>query len=75
MEAGFVVIILLTAIIFTMVGMYIGKRKASRQNVQGILNVDCRDPESSPYLFLQLEVPVEDVIGKQQIVFDVHTIR
>ena len=41
---------------------------------QGVLNVNCIDPEDGPYLFLELTVPVEDVIGKKSVTFEVNVI-
>lgn len=74
MEAGFVALVILTAVICTMVGIHIGKRKAIRRDVQGVLNVDRGDSESSPYLFLQLTVPIEDVINRKQTTFVVNVL-
>lgn len=75
MEAGFVTLVILTAIICTVLGIHIGKRKAARQGVQGVLNIDCGDPEGNPYLFLQLEVPIEDVLSLKQAIFDVRLLK
>lgn len=75
MEAGFVALLILTAIVCTVVGMHIGKKKTIRQDIKGVLNVDCSDPESNPYLFLQLEVPIEDVINLKQASFVVHVLK
>ena len=75
MEAGFVVALILTVIICTVVGIHIGKRNAIRRDIQGVLNVDCGDPEGSPYLFLQLEVPIEDVVSLKQATFVVHVLK
>ena len=74
MEAGFVALVILTAVICTMVGIHIGKRKTIRRDVQGVLNVDRGDSESSPYLFLQLTVPIEDVINRKQTAFVVNVL-
>lgn len=75
MEAGFVALVFLTAIVCMIVGVHIGKRKAVRQDIQGVLNVDCGDPESNPYLFLQLEVPIEDVLSLKQATFVVRVLK
>ena len=75
MEAGFVVALILTAIICTVVGIHIGKRKAIHRDVQGVLNVDCGDPEGSPYLFLQLEVPIEEIVNLKQATFVVNVLK
>lgn len=75
MEAGFVALVILTAIICIVVGMHIGKKQMIRRDVQGVLNVDCGEPEGNPYLFLQLEVPIEDVIGRKQATFIVRVLK
>lgn len=75
MEAGFIALVILTAIVCTVVGIHIGKKKAIRRDVQGVLNVDCGDPEGSPYLFLQLDVPIEEVVNLKQATFVVHVLK
>lgn len=75
MEAGFIVLLILTAVICTMVGTLIGKRKSIRRDIKGILNVDCGDPESNPYLFLQLDVPIEEVVNLKEATFVVHVLE
>ena len=75
MEAGFIVLLILTAVICTMVGTLIGKRKSIRRDIKGILNVDCGDPESNPYLFLQLDVPIEEVVNLKEATFVVHVLK
>ena len=77
MEAGFVALIVLTAIISIVAGIHIERARVKRrdaQDVQGVLNVICDDTEGSPQLFLQLIVPVEDVMSQQQTTFDVNVI-
>ena len=75
MEAGFIALAILTAIVCIMVSIHIGKRKSNRQGVQGVLNIDCGDPEGNPYLFLQLEVPIEEVVNLKQASFVVHVLK
>ena len=75
MEAGFVALVILTAIVCIAVGIHIGKKQTVRRDVMGVLNVDCGDPEGNPYLFLQLEVPIEDVVNRKQVAFNVHVLR
>lgn len=75
MDTGFVALLILTAVICTVVGIHIGKKKRVRQDVKGVLNVDCSNPENIPYLFLQLEVPIEDVIEVNQATFVVRVLK
>lgn len=75
MEAGFVALVVLVAIICTIAGIHIGKKKAIHRDIQGVLNVDCGDPEGSPYLFLQLEVPIETILKSKQATFVVRVLK
>lgn len=73
MEAGFIALIVLTAIICIVAGIHIEKARVKRRDVSGVLNVIYSDLE--PQLFLQLEVPIEDVVSRKQATFDVNIIR
>lgn len=75
MEAGFVVLVILAITISLAVGICIGKQIAKRKDAQGVLNIDCGESVTSPYLFLQLEVPIEDIVNRKQALFDVNVIR
>lgn len=75
METGFIVLVILVAVICLAVGIHIGKRTPKRQEVQGVLNIDRGESDTSPYLFLQLEVPIEDIINRKQALFDVIVFR
>lgn len=78
MEAGFIALMILTTIISIVAGIHIEKARAKRRadkNVQGVLNVIYDELESTPQLFLQLVVPVEDVVSQKQTTFDVNVIR
>ena len=75
MEAGFIALVILVAVICFAVGIHIGKRSAKHQEVQGVLNIDCGESDASPYLFLQLEVPIEDIVNRKQALFDVNVFR
>ena len=78
MEAGFIALMVLIAIVGVTVGFLIGKQKTERrymqdtQFTQGTLNVDCSDPEFEPGLFLGLGIPVKDVVTRKYITLDVN---
>lgn len=78
MEAGFIALMVLIAIVGVTVGFLIGKRKTERrymqdtQFTQGTLNVDCSDPEFEPGLFLGLGIPVKDVVTRKYITLDIN---
>lgn len=78
MEAGFIALIILMTIIGAAIGWLIGKKNAEckyaqdTQHTQGILNIDCSDPEFEPGLFLGLSVPIKDIVKKKYIVLNVN---
>lgn len=49
-------------------------KKINEQNryIVGTLRVDCSD-EDGPYMFLELGVPVEEVINKEKVMLNVDT--
>lgn len=59
-------------------GMLIERKLYSNRkntDVKGILNVDCSDPANGTSLYLELAVPIAEVVEQKQVVFNVHTIR
>ena len=78
MEAGFIAMIVIAAVICVLAVVYVVKTKTKRQGIQGIqgtLNIDCSDPESYPYLYLSLDVPISEVASQKRASFDVNVIR
>lgn len=75
MEPGIVVIILLAGAVVGVCGGWFFALRQNSRGVQGILNVDCSNPEEQPGLWLQLEVPIENVIEQKQAKFIVNIIR
>ncbi len=77
MEAGFIALLIVMAVVGVVVGFFIGKTQAERRYrrdtdyTQGTLNVDCSDPEFDPGLFLGLAVPVSEVIHRKYVKLDV----
>lgn len=75
MEAGFVVIIALLAFVLGLgVGFITKKSTKCSLESQGILNIHYVDTEE-PGLYLGLSVPVEDVVGRDHVTFEVNVIR
>jgi hypothetical protein len=70
METG-IVLIVLTLIMGLMV--FAGYKNINKPKTsQGVLNVDYSDPLDGPYLFLELKVPITDVVSMKQVMFDVN---
>lgn len=80
MEPGFIILIVIMTIIGVVVGLLVGKKIAIRQFLsdtqytQGTLNIDCSDPEFEPGIFLALGVPVNEVMTRKYINFDVNVL-
>lgn len=78
MEAGFIILLVIVAAASLTIGLLIGRAQLKRRYVrdtqftQGVLNVDCSDPEFEPGLFLGLSVPVKDVVTRKYVAFDVN---
>lgn len=62
-------VILLVWILGIIVGVLYAKAKESSY---GTLRVDTSDPDG-PYIFLELNVPVSEVMSKKRVVLDVNT--
>ena len=72
METGIAIGIALLAALSIALGMYFERRRQSNLEPQGTLNVDYSDPEDGPYLFLELKVPIADVVSRERVIFDVN---
>ena len=70
MEAGIVMLVLM--FIIGLAFLYVHKILNKHKTSQGVLNVDYSDPVDGPYLFLELKVPITDVVSKKQVIFDVN---
>lgn len=73
METGIIALI-----VGFLIGLPLGYYRAKKRNtsgLQGVLNVDCRDANLTPGLWLQLDVPIEDVTSQEQATFIVKVLR
>lgn len=82
METGYITLFLVIAVILVIafvivLALFVKERRTKRkvgQYIQGNLNVYC-DPDYGPQLLLQLDVPIEDIVGRKQATFNVHVIQ
>lgn len=81
MEAGFIILTITAMMVGMVVGTIIGRGRAKcryerdTQYTQGILNVDCSDPEFQPGLYLVQSVPVEEIANREYAMFKVNVFR
>lgn len=75
MEAGFVVLVTIIVGISIIVGMRIERRKNRKVNTQGVIYAYCSDRESKPSLLLEYNVPIDDIISRKRVSFDVIVIK
>lgn len=71
MEVGFIALVVVMTAVGVLIGISIERRRISRKPTQGYLDVDYSDPEDGPYLFLNLKVPVDEVVRSERVTFDV----
>lgn len=70
-------LLFVTLAIGIVLGVFIGRKlykNTKADETQGILNVDCNDPADGPYLYLELTVPIAEVVDHKKVLFDVHVI-
>lgn len=62
--------------ISAMVLLFIRKYRmhTNSKETYGTLNVDCSDSADGPYLYLELAVPIADIIDQKQVTFRVNVI-
>jgi hypothetical protein len=70
MESGFVAFIVLAVMAGTVIGMCISHLCKSTQT-HGIIHADYSDREDGPHLFLELKVPVSEIVSRKRVTFDV----
>lgn len=75
MEAGFIALIALAVTLGIVIGMHIKKTDKTPDSFQGVLNVSYDPRYGSPDLFLNLQVPVEEVISRKHVAFYVNVIH
>jgi predicted nucleic acid-binding protein len=72
MEAGFIVLMIVACVIAILAVVHIVNITSQSRKTHGVLIVDCSDPDDGPYLFLELKVPISDVISRKQVTLDVN---
>ena len=76
METGFVVLIVgVLFIVGIVLGAIISRRLIQSKRAQGILFIDRRDPEYAPSMFLEVTVPIEEILSQKQVNFTVSELK
>ena len=74
MESGLIIV---AAIIGCVCGIAIGivftRLWVVKSKTQGTIHVDSSDPTDGPYLFLELKVPVEEIVSSKRATLAVDT--
>lgn len=79
MEAGFIALIIVISALAMVLGIFLGismgKTKTVPSKSQGVVHVDCKDSDGTPWLYLEARVPISDIASQKQVTFDVNVIR
>lgn len=81
MVTGFIVLSVMMAIVGLVVGMLVGKAIVTRryardtQYTQGTINVDCSASTTRPCLFLGSSIPVEEIMTRSYVTFDIKVLH
>ena len=75
MEAGIIAVLFFVFVLGIAIGFVIEKSKSAKTDTQGIIYVYCRDAESSPSLLLEYGVPIDDIMSRKRVVFEVKVVR
>ena len=68
-----ITLLFIALIVGIVIGVIIEKKNSAAKRVSyGVINVDCGDPANGPYLYLDLNVPIAEVVAHKQALFDVH---
>ena len=80
METGFTLainctIVTVAIVLFFAIAVLMNKIKsrAHTTKTQGVIHVDYSDPIDGPHLFLELRIPVADVVSRKRVTLDVDT--
>ena len=75
MEIALVFVAIACGIIGLTVGLVIGRNRKAKDETRGILHVDSSESANSPGLYLTLTVPIDDVVSRKHVLFDVNVIQ
>ena len=69
------VIITIVALLVVAIAAVMSKfnPRAHKSKTQGVIHVDYSDPVDGPHLFLELRIPVADIVSRKRVILDVDT--
>lgn len=75
MEAGIITIVLFVLTGGIVIGLLIGRSIANKAETQGTIYVYRNEPDEQPSLLLEYGVPIDDIISRKRVLFDVNVVR
>lgn len=75
MELGIISLLLIAGVIGVIAGMRIERSKTRKVETQGVIYVYCGDHENKPSLLLEYAVPIDDIISRNRVIFDVNIVK
>lgn len=76
MEAGIIVIVILGVLASgVVIGTFIERSRIRKVDSQGTIYVYLDSTANKPSLLLEYAVPIEDIVSRKQVLFDVTIVR
>ena len=75
MEAGYIILAIVTGIIGVLIGVNIERRNARTLETQGTIYAYYGDADNDPSLLLEYNVPISDIASRKRVLFDVSVIE
>jgi len=75
MEAGFITLVVVAAIVGILIGVCVEKAKTRKVETQGDIYVYYKKPDEGPSLLLDYGVPISDIVSRDKVLFNVIVIK
>jgi hypothetical protein len=75
MEAGITLLVIVAVVSGIAFGIYIGKTMLKQTETQGVIYVYASKTNEQPSLLLEYAVPIDDIMARKRVLFDVKIVR
>lgn len=75
MEAGFIVLAIVTLIVGIAIGLLVGVARNRMNKTKGVIYVCYSSESDNPSLLLEPDVPIDDFASQKRVSFDIMVLR